>query len=252
MSQSNAVATKNETPLVSPAVDGIASAIQALITRPDLDVSKVRELFELQREVRRDEAFAAFNDAMNAAQEEMEPVRKDANNPQTRSKYASYAALDSAIRPIYTKHGFSVSFNTADCPKENEVRTVAEVARGGFSKFYHLDIPADGKGAKGGDVMTKTHATMSAVSYGKRGLLQMIWNISTADKTDDDGNAAGNTGAYLSEDQIAELRQLIIEVDADLPKLLAYLKIERLEDIYASKFEVVKRVIEQKRKKAAD
>ena len=246
-----AVAKSEQTAVApSPAVDGIASAIQALIARPDLDVSKVRELFELQRQVRRDEAEAAFNDAMNDAQAEMEPVRKDANNPQTRSKYASYAALDSAIRPIYTKHGFSVSFNTDDCPKENEVRVVAEVARGGYAKFYHLDIPADGKGAKGGDVMTKTHATMSAVSYGRRGLQGMIWNIATTDKSDDDGNAAAG-GDYVSEEQVAELRQLIMDVDADLPKLLVYLKVERLEDIFANKFDVVKRVIEQKRKKAA-
>jgi hypothetical protein len=64
----------------------------------------------------------------------------------------------------------------------------------GHSRTYQIDMPADGKGAKGGDVMTKTHATGSAVSYGMRYLLKMIFNIAVSDK-DDDGNAAANGGA---------------------------------------------------------
>jgi hypothetical protein len=50
-------------------------------------------------------------------------------------------------------------------------------------------MPADGKGARGNDVMTKTHATGSAVSYGMRYLLKMIFNVSSGE-ADDDGNAA--------------------------------------------------------------
>ena len=51
-------------------------------------------------------------------------------------------------------------------------------------------MPADGKGAQGRDVMTRTHATGSAVSYGRRYLLLMIFNIAVGGE-DDDGNAAG-------------------------------------------------------------
>lgn len=50
-------------------------------------------------------------------------------------------------------------------------------------------MPADGKGAKGGDVMTKTHAAGSAMSYGQRYLLKMIFNLAVGD--DDDGQKAG-------------------------------------------------------------
>jgi hypothetical protein len=55
-------------------------------------------------------------------------------------------------------------------------------------------MPVDGKGARGGDVMTKTHAMGSGVSYGMRYLLRMIFNL--AIDYDDDGNAAGG-GAKL-------------------------------------------------------
>ena len=60
----------------------------------------------------------------------------------------------------------------------------------GYKRTFHIDMPADGKGAQGRDVMTRTHATGSAVSYGRRYLLLMIFNIAVGGE-DDDGNAAG-------------------------------------------------------------
>jgi hypothetical protein len=50
---------------------------------------------------------------------------------------------------------------------QNCVRVVCYVAAHGHERKHHIDLPADGKGAKGGDVMTKTHATMSAITYGR-------------------------------------------------------------------------------------
>jgi ERF superfamily len=135
------------------------------------------------------EQAEAFEGAMSAVQGEMRAVATDSNNPQTRSKYASYYALDRALRPIYTRHGFSLSFDTADGAPDNFLRIVCYVGhRCGHSRTYHIDMPADGRGAKGGEVMTKTHATGSAVTYGQRYLLRMIFNIATGG--DDDGNAA--------------------------------------------------------------
>jgi ribosomal protein L37AE/L43A len=50
-------------------------------------------------------------------------------------------------------------------------------------------MPADGKGAKGNDVMTKTHAAGAAGSYGARYLLKGIFNVAIGEN-DDDGNGA--------------------------------------------------------------
>ena len=69
------------------------------------------------------------------------------------------------------------------------VRVLCYVSRGGHTRTYQIDMPADGKGAKGGDVMTKTHATGAAASYGMRYLLKMIFNVAVGE-SDDDGNAA--------------------------------------------------------------
>jgi hypothetical protein len=126
------------------------------------------KLMDLQERWEASQAKKTFDEAMQKAQAEMRPVLLNADNPQTKSRYATYEALDSAIRPIYTRHGFTLSFNMADCPTPDHVRIVCEVACGGHSTFPHIDMPADGKGAKGGDVMTKTHATGAAITYWRR------------------------------------------------------------------------------------
>src|SRR6185437_12054370 len=145
---------------------------------PNTDVDKLERLMGLYERITGRQAEQAFNEAMNAAQEEMRPIAADANNPQTKSKYASYPALDRAVRPIYVRHGFSLSFNTDDSPAAEHVRVVCRVAhKDGYSRDHHVDMPSDGKGAKGGDVMTKTHAVGAAMSYGHRYLLKLIFNI---------------------------------------------------------------------------
>jgi ERF superfamily len=150
-------------------------------------IETIERLVALHNQMEEREAKASFDEAMNAAQKEMEPVRTNADNPQTHSRYATYKAIDKAIRPIYTKHGFSLSFNTEDFGDGNVVKIVCYVARGKYERKYQLVMPSDGKGAKGGDVMTKTHATGAALTYGKRYLLCDIFNIVIGD--DKDGNA---------------------------------------------------------------
>jgi len=156
---------------------------------PNVSVEKLDGLMKLWERREQMTAEASFNAAMAQAQQQMRRIAADADNPQTHSKYASYAALDRALRPIYTDHGFGLSFDTGD-GADTMVRVLCYVThRDGFKRVYHLDMPADGKGAKGGDVMTRTHATGSAVTYGMRYLLKMIFNVAVG-ADDDDGNQA--------------------------------------------------------------
>ena len=168
---------------------GMLPMIERLAANPDFDVEKLQKLIEMQEHILARNAEQAFNEAMTEAQKEMRPIAADAANPQTRSKYASYAQLDRALRPIYTNHGFGVSYDTTDPTLPEHIRVLAYVTHsGGHARTYRVDMPNDGKGAKGGDVMTKTHATGAAMSYGMRYLLKMIWNVAVGED-DRDGNA---------------------------------------------------------------
>lgn len=228
-----------------PATD--SASLLAIISRAasdaSVDIDKMERLLQMHERLVSRDAEQAFNEAMTAAQSDMGRISADADNPQTRSRYASYGKLDAVLRPIYTKHGFALSFNTGE-PLPDMVRVVAQVShRGGFTRSYHADMPADGKGAKGGDVMTKTHATGAAMTYGMRYLLKMIFNVAIGEQDND-----GNTGEVVNDEQLAALRKTADEVGGDIARLCSHFKITALPDLPAAKFAEAIGIMELKRR----
>lgn len=224
--------------VLPPAAVASPNSLLQVIARaaadPTVDIEKMERLMAMHERLIAREAETAFNDAMTACQHEMRAIAADAYNPQTKSKYPTYAALDRVLRPIYTRHGFSISYDTADSTKAEHVRVLAYVARGGYTRTYTQDMPADGKGAKGGDVMSKTHATGSANTYGQRYLLGGIFNVVIS--RDDDGNAA-SAGPAITEEQAVILRDLILAANADEAKFCVVFKIDALSEMPAKRFE---------------
>jgi len=209
------------------AVSSDAAALIQVISRaasdPTVDVVKLKELMAMHERITDREAEKAFNSAMAICQGEIGQVATDADNPQTRSKYSTYAKLDSILRPRYIKHGFALSFGEDVCDKPDIVRVTCIVSHvGGHSRTYHRDMPSDGKGAKGGDVMTKTHAAGAAGSYGARYLLKGIFNVAIGEY-DNDGNAAGDG---LSDD-VRTMHLKAIDTAPD---------IEALKDFYRTAY----------------
>lgn len=188
----NAVAKiEKQSQVMAPVSESAAllSVIERAASNPEVDVDKMERLMQMHEKVLARQAEQAFNDAMNLAQAEIGRVAADKSNSQTHSDYASYAALDRMVRPVYTRHGFSLSFGT-EAASEGILVVLAHVSHAaGHTRLYRVPMPADGKGAKGGDVMTKTHATGSAMTYGQRYLLKLIFNVAIGvDPDDDDGN----------------------------------------------------------------
>jgi hypothetical protein len=216
-----------------------ASSMMEVIARaasdPNTDVTKLERLMAMAERVKAKDAEQAFNAAMTAAQGEMGRISADANNPQTRSKYASYAALDRVVRPVYTRHGFALSFDTGVDTIPEHVRVLCHVShKDGHARTYQVDMPADGKGAKGGDVMTKTHAVGAAMSYGSRYLLKMIFNVAVGED-DDDGNGAGGNGP-ITDEQVSIIAELLVRFDADVPKFCKFMGVEAVKDIPAKHY----------------
>src|SRR5258706_5468019 len=136
--------------------EGLASdapTVMAIIDHaardPNAGVDKLDRLIALYEGLSERQGEQAFNAAMNAAQAEMECIGTDAYNALTDSRYASLPALDRALRPIYTRHGFSLSYDTGESALPETVRVVCYVGHvGGHKRAHHLDMPADGKGLK--------------------------------------------------------------------------------------------------------
>lgn len=230
-----------------------SAAIFQIIERaardPNVDLDKMERLMAMrERELAR-HAEQAFNEAMKAAQSEMRAISADAVNKQTRSVYATYAKLDAALRPIYTKHGFSVSFDEDDSPKPDHIRCIAYVAHeAGHTRTYRKDMPADGKGAKGGDVMTKTHATGAASSYGQRYLMRSIWNVAVGED-DTDGNDPPSAET-ISVEQRDRLLALIDETGTPIEKFCQWGKVEAVCDLPARHFDQAVQVLNARRRKS--
>lgn len=169
-------------------------------------VDVIERLAALQEKIMLRDAEIHFNDALSAIQAEIKRVAPDLLNPETSSKYASYSAIDAVIRPIYTARGMSLSFSHGDCAKAEHVRVLCFASLGAYTRAYQIDMPTDGKGAKGGAVMSKIHATAAADSYAKRYLVKNIFNIAIGEADRDGNTTTAPAGlARISEKRIEEM-----------------------------------------------
>jgi hypothetical protein len=156
-------------------------------TQQGAPIDTVERIVAMMERERTRQDNISFDDALNRCQRKMERIAADANNPQTHSRYATYAKLDRVLRPIYTGEGFSISFGEEDCPIPGKTRFVAYVSRSGITRPYRKDLTASTKGPKGNDVMTPIHAEGAADSYARRYLLKGIFNVAIGED-DTDGN----------------------------------------------------------------
>jgi ERF superfamily len=230
----NAVSKIEEQSTTLANVRDMAGELMEIIAKaardPSVDVDKMERLLLMQERVQARDAESQFNVAMAKAQSEMRPVSADADNLQTKSRYASYAQLDRALRPIYAANGFALSFDEGESPKAEHVRILCYVSHvAGHTRTYHRDMPADGKGAKGGDVMTKTHAAGAAGSYGARYLLKGIFNVAVGED-DNDGN---DVAEYIDERQIKTINDMIGEHDLDTQKFCNYMGVPNVPALLA-------------------
>lgn len=153
----------------------------------------------------------AFDEALSRCQEKVRRISADASNPQTNSKYASYAKLDKVVRPIYTAEGFALSYGEADCPIPGKTRFIAYLSRSGVTRVYSKDLSPSTKGPKGNDVMTPIHADGSADSYAKRYHLKNIFNIAIGED-DNDGNGPITNGAAYTPMHPDRVRKMCLQI----------------------------------------
>jgi hypothetical protein len=144
-------------------------------------------LLDKQQEMLRERARQEFNSAMSEVMADIGPVIRDRLNPAVNRKYATLEAIDAVARPEYSKHGFAVRFGCDKPPKDGWMRITCTVSHsGGYSEQNYLDSPVDLQ--QGARARTPVQAVGSTITYLRRYLLQMAFNIVLADdETDDDG-----------------------------------------------------------------
>jgi hypothetical protein len=196
---SQAVAT------IEPDDDRLEHAIIRAAQDDSIDIAKLQALLDMQRQVAQDRSKRMFNTAMSSAQAEMLPVIRDAQNTHTKSPYARLETIDAQMRPIYTQHGFSVRYGSQPCPREGWMRIAITISHaGGHWEENYLDAPPDEAGSRGTTNKTPIMAVGSSVTYLRRYLLCMAFNIVLADDLapDTDGqNGAGSSDTTTRQDK---------------------------------------------------
>ena len=158
-----------------------------------IDPDKLGKLLELQERWTADRAREAFFADMVPCQGEMPIVLCQAKNDQTGKTYAAIEDIQKLCKPVWIRHGFSLSFSEEPTTTENHKRTVCTVRhRDGHCEKHYLELPRDGIGGRGNPIagMNPLQGSVSTMTYAERVLTAQVFNIVLAD-TDLDGKTAG-------------------------------------------------------------
>lgn len=173
--------------VIPPEDERLEHAIIRAAQDDSIDIAKLQALLDMQRSVQHERSVRMFNTAMAAAQSEMEQIPRDAVNTHTKSRYARMETIDRLMRPVYTKHGFSLRFGSQPSPRDGWMRIVCTVAHtGGHFEENHLDAPPDDVGMRGAATKTGIQSVGSSVTYLRRYLTTMVFNIVLSDDIDAD------------------------------------------------------------------
>ncbi len=186
----------------------IQVAFQKALDSGGADALAVADRILEQMAKQRDyESRERFNASLLRIQQAMKPIVKRGQGEKPGQKYALIEDIDAALNPLLAQEEMNLSFQPGVSEKPNTIIVTAVLAQGAYERQYPVEMPADGAGPKGGQVMTRTHATGSAMTYAKRYLKNFIFDLQFKQK-DDDGNRAGGGRAPIELDERTQIEHL--------------------------------------------
>jgi hypothetical protein len=238
----NAIAKVQETLPGIPA-EPAASMFQLImraVQDPACDPVKMAQLLELSRQVRADDAKAAYTRALVIMKpllpiidrkgriviHEKSKEKIKANEIQSTA-YALWEDIDAAITPLLAKHGFVLTFRCGAGAEGRITVTGVLSHEEGHSEETTMTLPLDTSGSK-----NNVQAVGSSTSYGKRYTASLLLNLRTKGE-DDDGKLGGDPGP-ISIEQVAALQDLLDRSHSDIEKFCKYMGVDALIHIPAS------------------
>jgi hypothetical protein len=229
-------------------IGGVLAVIERAALNPDIDVEKMKALFELQERIMARKAEMAFNASFAEMQSEMPVIAERGQikvQEEVRSKYALFEDINDTIKPVLQKHGFAIMFKTGTT-KDSVSVTPILVHRDGHREVGEaVELGADTSGSK-----NSVQSIGSSMSYAKRYGLLALLNITTRGE-DDDGFAGG--AKLIDENQQANIQALLDETKYPKANLLKWIssKVKRqltaLNQIPESQYADVIAGLEKKR-----
>lgn len=226
----------------------VTSLVQLAIDK-GVNVEVIERLVALQERVYDRDARAAFIAALAAFQADCPQILKTRENTQfsvtrngapRKARYAPLEDIDRIARPIAAKHGLVWTWDTRvdDALMHVTCRVLHAM---GHSETATVSMPYESKA--GSSPQQKYGSTQT---YGQRYSLTAALGITTADE-DTDGNTGGGEVEKITDQQAADLSDLIDEVGVSKPKLLKWLGVESIADIPATEYKRAVDAVEAKR-----
>lgn len=213
---------------------------------PKVDVMKMQALLDMQLQIERRQSELAFSNALADAKEQIPVIVKDKRGDRGIT-YASLEKVSKAIDPILKQNGFTITYGMADNPDPDKFRITATLRhRGGHSAEFFADMPFSITGPKGAPIMSKTQGAGAAISFGRRYLKLMIFDITIAGE-DTDGAATQTVGS----DELLKLNDLIKRTQTNVEDFCAHYGIEAVPDLPLSRYKAAVNLLEQKERQQA-
>lgn len=171
---------------ISPSV----SMFERLASDPNVDVTKLERLIEMQERIMRHNAKAAFDAAFAKMQPQIPTITEHGKievRGTLRSTYAPLEDIHDVIKPIIATHGFAIRHRTEwPADRLGVIRIVGILSHEqGHSEESSFEAPMDRS-----EFRTDIQSMGSTVSYGRRYTTLDLLNIATR-RSDDDGHKAG-------------------------------------------------------------
>lgn len=218
------------------------AAIEAIIAkavelgRTGAELKELLDVFERlkaqQSEQQFNRAFAEFQAECPAIPRSREANIASRGGAPFSYRYASLEEIDEVVIPILAKHGLSRSFGDAVIDTGFLTITCRLAHVGGHSRQSEFKLPI--QTAAG---MSEQQKYGSACTYAKRQAFCNVAGLKTCD-LDDDG--AGQSNEPISVAQLDEIETLVVKAKADRLRFLAWLQIEAMDELPASRFEEAK------------
>lgn len=224
-----------------------AESILALIKDPSIDADKAERLVALYERQKAQWAKEQYIAAMSRVKAGMTDVPKRGRNPQTGSRYPLLEDVEKMVDPLAIAEGLNLTWTTAPNVQEGWITLVCNVNHAaGHTERFELPGPIDTHGIKGTPVKTALHGTGSALTYLKRRLKCLIFDVTFQD--DDDGNAAGVGPEWnpISKAQALNIIAKLEESKGDEKKFCKMYGIAAVEELPKAQYEAALFLLEQK------
>lgn len=179
--------------------NGFLSLMQQALTTPNMDMSILKDMLAMQKEVMAQQAIIDFNNDFSEMSKEIPVIAHTKKSYSTT--YTPLEDIVNIVRPILSKYGFSISFNNTQ-EAQGFVKVTCQLRHKAGHMIENMLILPTEVVTKG---MNAMQAIGAAISYGKRYTLCGILNVATTADDDNDGFAT-NAKIESSKKKLSDVR----------------------------------------------